>query len=39
MELYSAFDLHSNNSYLGVIDEAGKRIAKKKMANVEGHGN
>lgn len=33
MELYSAFDLHSNNSYLGVIDEAGKRIAKKKMAN------
>ena len=28
---YSAFDLHSNNSYLGVIDETGKRIAKKKM--------
>jgi transposase len=33
MELYSAFDLHSNNSYLGVIDETGKRIAKKKMVN------
>lgn len=33
MKLYSAFDLHSNNSYLGVIDETGKRIAKKKMFN------
>ncbi len=33
MKLYTAFDLHSNNSYLGIIDENGKRIFKKKLAN------
>jgi transposase len=33
MKLYSAFDLHSNNCYLGIIDQAGKRIAKKKLPN------
>jgi len=26
-----AFDLHSNNSYLGVIDGNGKRLFKKKL--------
>ena len=26
MKLYSAFDLHSNNSYLAIIDENGKRV-------------
>jgi hypothetical protein len=31
MKLYSAFDLHSNNCYLGVVDQAGKRISKKKL--------
>ncbi len=33
MGLYAAFDLHSNNSYLGIIDETGKRIFKKKLHN------
>ncbi len=33
MRLYTAFDLHSNNSYLGIIDENGKRIFKRKLAN------
>jgi transposase len=33
MKLYTAFDLHSNNSYLGIIDENGKRIFKKKLRN------
>ena len=33
MRLYTAFDLHSNNSYLGIIDESGKRIFKRKLAN------
>jgi len=33
MKLYTAFDLHSNNSYLGIIDEHGKRVYKRKLAN------
>lgn len=33
MQLYTAFDLHSNNSYLGIIDETGKRVFKRKLAN------
>ena len=33
MGLYAGFDLHSNNSYLGIIDETGKRIFKKKLPN------
>lgn len=33
MELYSAFDLHSNNSYLGIIDSNDKRIYRKKLPN------
>jgi transposase len=33
MRLYSGFDLHSNNCYLGVLDETGKRVAKKKLDN------
>ena len=33
MRLYSAFDLHSSNSYLGIIDETGKRVFKKKLPN------
>jgi transposase len=31
--LYTAFDLHSNNSYLGIIDENGKRVFKRKLPN------
>lgn len=33
MKLYAAFDLHSSNSYVAVIDEGGKRILAKKLAN------
>lgn len=33
MELYSAFDLHSNNSFLGIIDKNGKRAFKRKLLN------
>lgn len=33
MRLYTAFDLHSSNSYLAIIDEQGQRIHKKKLAN------
>jgi len=31
MGLYAGFDLHSNKSYVGIIDETGKRIFKKKL--------
>jgi transposase len=33
MELYTGFDLHSNNSYVGIIDEGGRRLWKKKLRN------
>jgi len=33
MRLYTAFDLHSNNSYLGIIDENGKRAFKRRLPN------
>lgn len=33
MRLYSGFDLHSTNCHLGIIDESGKRIFKKKLDN------
>lgn len=33
MRLYTAFDLHSNNSYLGIVDESGKRVFKRKLSN------
>ncbi len=36
MGLYGAFDLHSSNSYLGIIDGNGKRVFKKKLKNDEG---
>lgn len=35
MGLYTAFDLHSNNSYLGIIDENGKRVIRRKLQNDE----
>ena len=36
MKLYGAFDLHSSNSYLAVIDAEGKRRLEKKLANDAG---
>ncbi len=33
MRLYTGFDLHSNNSYVGIIDEDGRRLWKKKLRN------
>lgn len=33
MELYGAFDLHSNNNSLGIIDSNDKRIYKNKLPN------
>src|SRR5512143_391785 len=33
MGLYIGFDLHSSNTYVGIIDEDGKRIWKKKLRN------
>ena len=33
MKLYTGFDLHSTNSFVGVIDDDGKRIWKKKLRN------
>ncbi|MFH1736895.1 MAG: IS110 family transposase [Actinomycetota bacterium] len=36
MRLYAGFDLHSNNSYLGIIDEEGSRVFKKKLRNESG---
>jgi len=33
MKLYGAFDLHSNNNYLGIIDSKDKRVYKKKLSN------
>ena len=33
MKLYTSFDLHSNNSLLGIKEETGKRVFKKKLPN------
>jgi transposase len=33
MRLYSGFDLHSNNTYIGIIDENGKKLMKRKVDN------
>jgi transposase len=33
MKLYAGFDLHSNNSYLGIINEEGSRVFKQKLGN------
>lgn len=33
MQLYTAFDLHSRNSYLAIVDEKGRRIYKRKLPN------
>ncbi len=33
MKLYTGFDLHSTNNYVGIVDENGKRAFKKKLPN------
>lgn len=33
MKCYAGVDLHSNNSYLGIIDKKEKKVLKKKMPN------
>ena len=33
MKFYGGIDLHSNNSYLGIIDKKEKKVLKKKMPN------
>ncbi len=33
MKLYAGVDLHSNNNYLGIIDQKDKRVYKKKLPN------
>jgi len=33
MGFYTGFDLHSSNTYVGIIDEDGRRIWKKKLQN------
>jgi len=33
MGLYAAFDLHANNSQLGIVNDAGKRVHRKKLLN------
>jgi transposase len=35
-KLYAGFDLHSSNSYLGVMDEDGKRLLGRKVPNDPG---
>ena len=33
MALYAGLDLHSRNTYLGILDGNFKRVFKKKIAN------
>jgi transposase len=33
MELYSGIDLHASNHVVGLVDEKGKRVLKKKLIN------
>ena len=33
MEAYAGIDLHSRNSYIGVIDEQDKRLYAKRLPN------
>ena len=33
MKLYAGIDLHSNNSFLSIIDEMGKQVYKKRLSN------
>jgi hypothetical protein len=33
MELYSGLDLHSRNTYIGILDTDFKRVFKKRVSN------
>ena len=33
MQLYAGLDLHSRNTYIGIMDKELKRIFKKKVSN------
>ena len=33
MELYSGLDLHSTNTYIGILDTDFKRVFKKRISN------
>jgi len=33
MELYAGLDLHSRNTYIGIMDNAFNRVSKKKVPN------
>ncbi len=33
MELYVGSDLHSRNTYIGIMDNAFKRVFKKRVSN------
>jgi transposase len=33
MQVYAGIDLHANNNYVGILDESGKRLFKKKLPN------
>ena len=37
MGLYTGFDLHSTNTYVGIIDEDGKRIASERSGSYLGN--
>ena len=34
MELHCGLDLHSNNTYAGIIDQNGKRVVRTKLKNI-----
>lgn len=36
MELYTGFDLHANNSYVGIINENGRKEARRRLPNDPG---
>ena len=36
MKLYTGIDLHSSSSFVGIVDETGKRAYKKKVPNDSG---
>ena len=36
MKLYAGIDLHSTNSYIGVIDENSKRVMGRRFPNDKG---
>ena len=37
MEAYAGIDLHSSNSYIGIIDEHDRRHFSKRLPNMNGN--